>query len=212
MTKIKFCGITNLEDASRAVSLGVDALGFNFYEKSPRFIAPAAAFEIARTLPAEVLRVGVFVDADPAFVEHAAGTADLSVLQFHGNESPEYCKSMMNEDGLSVMKAIRMKPGAEAEEYRRFQSSCDFFLIDSYDPHAFGGTGNTVGSEDLERLDAAGLLRSAYLAGGLTPLNVRAVVARFRPYAVDVSSGIERSPGLKDEAKMTQFVAEVRSV
>jgi phosphoribosylanthranilate isomerase len=208
MTKIKFCGITRAEDAAKAVSLGAAAVGFNFYEGSPRYIRPEAAQVISRLLPAHVIRAGVFVNADPTAVERTARAAALTALQFHGDESADYCRRWRS---WQVIKAIRLRDAGDAGMVREFRDAADYLLFDRFDTESFGGTGKTIAEIALEALAKLDVLDRAYLAGGLSPENVGALVRRFRPFAVDVASGVESAPGLKDHGRMEQFTAAVRA-
>ena len=203
LTRIKICGLTSLADAREAVEAGADALGFVFHPPSPRAVRPEVVREITRQLPPFVARVGVFVDTDADRAEEIARIAGLDTLQFHGKESPEYCGRF---ERYRVVKAFRMDgPGALArlEEYKRFA-----WLLDSYVPGVLGGTGQTF-NWDLA-CEAVRMGGQVILAGGLVPENAARAVAAVRPYAVDVSSGVEIAPGRKDPARIRAFVAAVR--
>jgi phosphoribosylanthranilate isomerase len=201
-TRVKICGVTNLADAQAAVEAGADALGLNFYEKSPRHISLEAAAEISRQLPPFVLRVGVFVDAPEEFVLRAIAECGLTMLQFHGDEPPEFCARF----GLMSMKAFRIRDEKSLAELPRFQT--DAYLLDAYSPEARGGTGEKF-NWDLA-VEAQKFGRPIFLAGGLTPENVADAVRKVRPFGVDVSSGVESSPGKKNHAKIRAFIAAVR--
>lgn len=203
MVRVKICGLTNLADALGAVEAGADALGFIFYPPSPRAIRPEVAREIIQRLPPFVARVGVFVDADPDRAEDIARTVGLDTLQFHGKETPEYCARFAR---YRVVKAMRMEGPEALARLRAFEGFT--WLLDSYVPGALGGTGQTF-NWDLA-CEAVRLGGRVILAGGLTPDNVGRAVAAVRPYAVDVSSGVEAAPGRKDPARMPQFVAAAR--
>ena len=200
--KVKICGITNLEDGLAAAEAGADALGFVFYERSPRHVSIEAAAQIISQLPPFVVKVGVFVDAPEEVVVRAAGQCGLSLLQFHGEETPDYCLQF----GLMSMKAFRVS-GPEAlrqlEDY-----PTDAWLLDAYTPGQLGGTGETF-NWDLA-VAAVQLGRPVFLAGGLTPENVEEAVRRVRPYGVDVSSGVEAAPGKKDHARVRAFIAAAK--
>jgi phosphoribosylanthranilate isomerase len=201
--RIKICGITNREDALAAVDAGADALGFVFVEPSPRWISPDVAASIIRDLPPLISKVGVFVNAPPSFVTQAVVTAGLDVLQFHGEESPEYCRGFPS---LPKIKAFRIQGPETLPALRSYATAA--WLLDSYDPRQRGGTGRAM-NWDLA-VEARGMGRPIILAGGLTPANVAEAVRRVRPYAVDVSSGVETTPGRKDGEKLRQFVAWAR--
>ena len=200
--KVKICGITNLADATMAVEAGADLLGFVFYEKSPRHILVPAAKDIARQLPSQVARVGVFVNAADELVAEALGECGLHVLQFHGEETPEYCRRF----GVMNMKAFRIRDEDSLKTLPAYQT--DAWLLDACTPGARGGTGATF-NWDLA-VEAQKFGRPVFLAGGLTPENVAEAVRRVRPFAVDVSSGVEASPGKKDAAKVRAFIAAAR--
>lgn len=202
-TRIKICGMTNLNDALSALEAGADALGFVFYKKSPRYIEPDIASEIIRNLPPLVTVVGVFVDEQIDRVRETAKFCCLDLLQFHGFESPEYCEWYHNR----VIKAFRVKDASSLEEVRKYKDQVSGYLLDSYSEDAYGGTGSTF---DWSVAREISRLRPVLLAGGLTPDNVARAISEVRPYGVDVSSGVESAPGRKDMEKMRSFVDSVR--
>jgi phosphoribosylanthranilate isomerase len=202
-TRVKICGITNLADALAAVEAGADALGLNFYEKSPRHVLVKTAAEISKQLPPFVLRAGVFVNADEDLVTRAIGECSLSLLQFHGDEPPEFCTQF----GLMSMKAFRIRDAESLKEIPNFTT--DAYLLDAYSPEARGGTGEKF-NWDLA-VEAQKFGKPIFLAGGLTPENVAEAVRKVRPFGVDVSSGVESSPGKKDAAKVRAFIRSVRA-
>ena len=200
---IKICGITNLPDGLAAAEAGAEALGFMFYEKSPRRISVGAAAEIIRKLPPAIVKVGVFVDAPGELVQRCIGECGLNLLQFHGTETPEYCRQF----GLMCMKAFRVRDSESLELLSAYQT--DAWLLDAYTPDKIGGTGESF---DLAlAVQARELGRPIFLAGGLNPQNVEAAVRTVRPYGVDVSSGVEAAPGKKDPIKVRAFVQAVRA-
>jgi len=200
--RVKVCGITNYEDAARALDLGADALGFNFHEPSPRYVAPAAARDIIRRLPPLAAMVGVFVDiADPGQVEAAARTAGIQVLQLHGEEAAAYCRALA---GWPVIKAVRVGPDPIDTNLQNFPAQA--FLLDAKDDRLFGGTGRTIDWQ-WARQAAAGA--RIILAGGLHAGNVGEAIRTVHPYAVDVCSGVESAPGRKDAARLAAFMNEV---
>jgi phosphoribosylanthranilate isomerase len=201
-TRVKICGITNLADAQAAVGAGADALGFNFYEKSPRFVSLKTAAEISRQLPPFVIRAGVFVNAPEDFVLRAISEVGLTMLQFHGDEPPEFCKQF----GLMSMKVFRVRDEKSLEQIPNYQT--DAYLLDAFSATAPGGTGEKF-NWDLA-VEAQKFGKPIFLAGGLTPENVADAVRQVRPFAVDVSSGVEISPGKKDHAKVQAFIKTVR--
>jgi len=201
-TRIKICGITNLADGLAAVEAGADALGLNFYEKSPRHISQKTAAEISKQLPPFVMRVGLFVNAPEDLVTRAIGECGLTMLQFHGDEPPEFCVQF----GLMSMKAFRIRDAESLEELPQF--STDAYLLDAYSPEARGGTGKKF-NWDLA-VEAQKFGKPIFLAGGLTPENVADAVRKVHPFGVDVSSGVESSPGKKDHTKVRAFIQAVR--
>lgn len=200
--RIKICGITSVGDAQAAVGAGADALGFVFFEKSPRHLTPAQAREIIATLPPLVLRVGVFVNPAVELVQQARA-AGIQVLQFHGEESPDFCR----QQPVPVIKGFRLQDEFSLLGCREFTGLP--WLLDSYVPGQPGGTGAIFNWELAIKAKASNPV--ILLAGGLTPDNVAEAVRRVRPYAVDVSSGVELAPGKKDAAKMRAFVAAARA-
>ena len=201
-TRVKICGITNLTDAQAAVEAGADALGFILYEKSPRRMTITAAAKISKQLPAYFLRVGVFVNAAEELVARAIGECGLGLLQFHGDETPEFCMRF----GLMSMKAFRIRDTESLKELPKYPTEA--WLLDAYSTENLGGTGEKF-NWDLA-VEAKKFGKPVFLAGGLTPENVAAAVRKVRPFGVDVSSGVESSPGKKDHARVRAFIAGVR--
>lgn len=194
--RVKICGVTRLEDALAAVRLGADALGFNFWPRSKRFIAPEAAREIVRRLPPLVVTVGVFVDPSHEEVLRAVEASGVQVAQLHGDEPPALCAALR----LPVVKAIRVRDAASLEALARYPVAG--FLLDSATP-GYGGSGQAF---DWALAAAAAAARPVILAGGLEPGNVAEAVRVVRPYAVDVASGVEAAPGVKDLERMRRFI------
>ncbi len=201
MIKIKICGITNRDDALEAAELGADALGFNFYPESPRSIAPEKAAEIIFQLPPFVVPVGLFVNEAEERVREIQELTGIEVLQFHGDESPEFCERFEGR----VIKAVRVKDRESLHSIVHYKVSA--ILLDSHTDGLRGGTGATF---DWDLAKNAAILRRIILAGGLTPENAAAAVKKVRPYAVDVASGVEKEKGVKDFGKMKKFITEVR--
>jgi phosphoribosylanthranilate isomerase len=195
---VKICGITNVEDGLAAAEAGADALGFIFYESSPRHVPIEKAATVIRELPAPIVKVGVFVDADEDTVYRAIRECGLNLLQFHGNEPPEYCVQF----GLMSMKAFQVRDAQSLSRLTDFKT--DAWLLDAYSPDKLGGTGEKF-NWDLA-IEARKSGRPIFLAGGLTPENVAEAVRHVEPYAVDVSSGVEASPGKKDQGKVKAFI------
>jgi len=202
MTRIKICGITNRDDAMAAVEAGADALGFVFYAKSPRAISSKAAEAIIAECPPFVTSVGVFVDEDLEMVRKIMNECGLRAAQLHGDETADYCNAL----GCSVIKAIRVHDGTDFNTMGAYQVAA--FLLDTYVSGMPGGTGVSI---DLELAGKAKRLRPIILAGGLTPENVGEAIRRLRPYGVDVSSGVEISPGKKDHVKLRAFITAAKA-
>jgi phosphoribosylanthranilate isomerase len=197
-TRVKICGITRVEDALAAARAGADAVGLVFHAASPRYLTAEQARAIVQALPAFVAAVGLFVDAEPSAVRAILNQVPLDLLQFHGRETPEQCRSY----GRRYIKALAMRPDLEVAREAGAYPDAAAILLDADKAGAAGGTGETF---DWARVPA-GLAQPLILAGGLTPANVAAAVARVRPYAVDVSGGVERSPGIKDADKIAAFI------
>lgn len=202
--RVKICGITRREDALRAAQLGADAIGLVFYAQSPRAVSIAQAAEIVRGLPAFVTVVGLFVDASGAEIERVLQSVPLSALQFHGEETPDVCRRYR----LPYIKAVRMAAGVNVRDEADKYADAAALLLDTHDAATPGGTGRSF---DWSRIPA-GLDKPLILAGGLTPDNVTQAVRQVRPYAVDVSGGVESAKGIKDHLKMAKFINEVNHV
>lgn len=206
MTLVKICGITNLEDARAAVEAGADALGFNFYELSPRYISPETARQIADDIPREVLKVGVFVNVEsPGSLSRIARRAGVELLQLHGDESPEYCRAL---DDWRVIKVLAVSADFELGELRRFP--VDSIMLDSRDKKLRGGTGRVIDWSIAKKVNR--LVPRLFLAGGLSPKNVADAITMVKPYAVDACSSLENSPGRKNHHRIREFVQAVRDV
>lgn len=204
-TRVKICGITRPEDGLAAAAAGADAIGLVFYDRSPRAIDAARAWEISAALPPFVMRVGLFVNARPDFVKATLAAVALDLLQFHGDESEAYCSSF----GRPYLKALRMKPGMDLAAAANAYGSAHGILVDAWHEEQFGGTGTSF---DWSLLGTSLRHERLVLAGGLHPQNVALAVAQVRPWAVDVSSGVERAPGIKDKSRIEQFISEVQRV
>ncbi len=203
MVHVKICGITNWRDAKAACDLGADALGFNFYEKSPRALSPADAWNIIYRVPHTAEAVGVFVNWSAEAVVALGGALSLVSVQLHGNESPNVVKQCAKR--FWVSKAFCVGPDFHLGSLRRY-SAASAFLFDGAKTGQFGGTGKTA---DWELAREAAKSRRIILAGGLTPENVSAAIRFVQPYAVDVASGVESRSGKKDHGKLRVFFAEV---
>ncbi|HEX5647405.1 MAG TPA: phosphoribosylanthranilate isomerase [Nitrospira sp.] len=207
MVKIKICGITNGDDAQVAVAAGADALGFVMYRKSPRWVEPSVARAIIADLPPFVLPVGVFVNEDAAAVRSLMDECGFALAQLHGDETAAYCQHL----GRPVLKALRVRDRGSFLAVAEFQgrASVRGVLIDAFSDQAYGGTGHRV---DWTLAAEAARAVPILLAGGLTPSNVAEAVRLVRPYGVDVSSGVEKSPGKKDPEKVRAFIEAARLV
>jgi phosphoribosylanthranilate isomerase len=201
-TRVKICGITRLEDVHLAVELGATALGFNFYPPSPRYIAPAAASEIIRRLPPFVTPVGIFADeTDAEHVAALAREAHVIAVQLHGPRFPESSGPL---EGFLLIYAVAVREDFRPDELGRLKANA--FLLDTFDPNLHGGTGKTFKWSMAREAKRYG---PVILAGGLTPENVGEAIREVRPFAVDVASGVESAPGIKDAAKLRAFFAAV---
>ena len=201
MVKIKICGITNIDDAMASVDLGADALGFNFYKKSPRYIEPEKAAEIIAQLPPFIVPVAVFVNEREEKIREALTASCIHGVQFHGDETPEFCQRFGNH----VIKAFQVKDKESLKHMSHYRVSA--YLLDSYREDLRGGTGETF---DWHLAVVAKTFGKIILAGGLTPENVSEAVKLVQPYAVDVAGGVEKEKGIKDPVKLKKFVIEVR--
>lgn len=197
MVKIKICGITELDDALHAVDCGADALGFVFYKRSPRAITPDKAQAIITQLPPFVTVVGLFVNEDPSIVQEVADHCHLDGIQYHGDETPETVRKAPRRS----IRALRVREHATLEDLEAYPASG--LLIDAWVAGEFGGTGVLSNWEIAAEIAKK---RPLILAGGLSPENVAAAIQAVRPYGVDVSSGVEDSPGRKDKKKVAAFI------
>ena len=203
MTKIKICGTTNKHDAILASQLGADMLGFIFYKGSKRYVEPRTASDIINELPPYILKVGVFVNEDPKKVREIAADAALNALQFHGDETPEYCNAFKDE--FKVIKAFRLKDRKSLDDINKYD--VDYYLLDTYSKDSHGGTGEAFDWKILEDFE---FLKPVILSGGITPDNVAKAIKEVAPYGVDVASGVEASPGRKDAELLKRFIHNVR--
>ena len=200
--RVKICGITSTEDALAAVDAGADALGFMFYEPSPRYLSVDQAAEIIRELPGHVARVGVFVDADAEMIRRTAEVAGLDTLQFHGSESPKFCSQFEQRK----IKAFRVKNRNTLSELPDYDT--DAWLLDSYVKGVPGGTGEKFNWELA--VEAKRFEKPILLAGGLTPDNAADAVGQVAPFGLDVSGGVEASPGIKDATKGANLITNAK--
>jgi len=208
MTKVKICGITNIEDARHAVDCGADELGFNFYEKSQRLISPEAARSIIDDLPISSGNVGVFVNKPMADVLEIVEYVGLDVIQLHGDEDLTYLNDLRLRTRKPIIKAFRMSSGFNVADV--FDWPMDFALFDTHSAESYGGGGKSFDWKDFGADIYLWFPNIAYLAGGLNSENVADGIRIVRPYAVDVASGVESSPGVKDPARVAAFIEAVR--
>jgi len=202
-TRVKICGITRREDALEAVKQGADAIGLVFYPPSPRAVSIEQASRVVEGLPPFITVTGLFVNAEKSRIATVLSQTRIDLLQFHGNESPEACEGY----GRPYIKAIRMREGVDLPALRRRYPGAAALLLDAYTEGVPGGTGNRFDWDRIPR-DLDGTI---ILAGGLSPENVESAVRQVRPFAVDVSGGVESQKGVKDPAKMASFMRGVRS-
>lgn len=201
-TAVKICGITRVEDGLLAARAGAHAIGLVFYRPSPRFVDPRTAAEIVRALPPFVTVVGLFVNAGVDEIRDVTGRIRLDLLQFHGDESPEFCRQF----GIPYMKALRVRPGLDLIQCESAYQDAKALLLDAFVDGVPGGTGATF---DWNLIP--GTLRlPVVLSGGLSPGNVGEAIRQVRPWAVDVSSGVEKEKGIKDAEKIAAFMSGVR--
>ena len=200
-TRVKICGITRIEDARFAVDAGADAIGLVFYEKSPRFVSKSQAAEISQITPAFVTRVALFKDAEKPFIQSVLQQVEIDLIQFHGSEKADFCEQFK----LPYIKALGMKdPACDADYLNRnvtAYATAKALLLDGHAPGEAGGTGDT-----FDWTSVAGIAKPIILAGGLTADNVAQAIKLVQPFAVDVSSGVESSPGIKDKEKIAAFM------
>jgi phosphoribosylanthranilate isomerase len=201
-TRVKICGITRAADAQAAAAEGADAIGLVFYRPSPRYVSPEQARDIAVQTPPFLATVGVFVNPSREEVEQVISTCEVTLLQFHGEESPEFCSSFSRP----YIKAARIRPGLDLIKYLSPYSAARAWMLDAYHDDLWGGTG---GAFDWSLVPGR-MAKPLILSGGLTASNVADAVRRVRPYAVDVSSGVEGSKGIKDAALVAAFIGAVK--
>jgi len=210
MTFIKICGITNIDDARAAVAAGADALGFNFYKPSPRYIAPPAAREIVEQLPSSILTVGVFVNEDsPESVKKIASEAGVTAFQLHGDESPAYCRELSDR---YVIKTLTVSGDFDIQMVQDYARARDVnaIMLDTRDNNLRGGTGRVF--DWSVAIEVNKVVPKLFLAGGLSPENISEAIELVRPYAVDACSALEDRPGIKNHERMRAFVELARNV
>jgi phosphoribosylanthranilate isomerase len=202
--KVKICGITNLEDAKASIDAGCDALGYVFYKKSPRYITPLKAKDIIGQLPRNIIKIGVFVNSSQKSIKHIAKLCSLDMLQFHGNESVEFCRKFKD---YRIIKAFLIKDSINLKNILKYNSFA--YLFDTFVKSKAGGTGKSFDWKLIRRI--AGLKRPVFLSGGLTARNVKSAIKSVHPAWVDVSSSVELRPGKKDHNKVEKFIKIAKS-
>lgn len=203
MVLVKICGITNVDDALDAVEFGADALGFNFWPDSPRYLKPEKAKEILGEIPPSILKVGVFVNESYEKVRDIAVDLSLDTLQFHGDETPYYC----DQFAAPYWKAFRLRDERGLLLMRKYR--CEYYLVDTYIEKGYGGSGMTGNWQLAQEAKRVGKI---FLAGGLTPENVQVAIQVVRPHGVDVSTGVEDEPGRKNRFRLEEFIRKAKGV
>jgi len=209
-TRIKMCGLTRIKDIEAGVDAGLDALGFIFYDKSPRNVAPDFVKNVVAKIPPFIHCVGVFVDRDRKEVEEIVEYCGLSHAQLHGNEGPKYCERLERfSSPCHVLKAFRVGDQSKGADFSPYDKVVHGYLLDTYVKGNAGGTGEVF---DWSLIDRLNLKRPVILAGGLSTDNVEEAIKRVAPFGIDVNSGIEIEPGIKDHSKLREFVRKIRLV
>jgi phosphoribosylanthranilate isomerase len=207
--RLKICGITQPEQAIAIAQLGIQTLGFICVTRSPRYVTPEQIAPISQALPAEVAKIGVFVNAPLETVVTTVSTSGLTGIQLHGEETPEHCQALRTRlPAVEMIKALRIREPGDLDAIAPFLPVVDTVLLDAYHPHLYGGTGETLNWQDLQDFRPA---KPWLLAGGITPDNVEQALALLQPDGLDVSSGVERSPGDKDLRKVQALFTAVQA-
>jgi len=208
--RVKICGITKIEQGQQIALLGANSLGFICVERSPRYITPQKIREIVDHLPTKVDKVGVFADHTQAEIISVVRTANLSAIQLHGNESPDFCAQLSKAipKNIELIKAFRIKDRQSLGKTSKYQNTVDTLLLDAYHPQMLGGTGHTIDWQDLIQFRP---VQPWLLAGGLTPENIKDALSNLKPNGIDLSSGVERAPGEKDLTKVAKLFDELKS-
>lgn len=205
MVKVKICGITNLKDAINAANSGCDGIGFVFYKKSPRYISPHKAKDIIKFLPPDIIRIGVFANAHEKTIKRIAKLCNLNILQFHGNESPEFCERFSS---YKIIKAFRVKNKIDLKQLIRYKTFA--YLFDTFIKSKIGGTGKNFDWSLLTR-ELAAIEKTIFLSGGLNEKNVSRAIKAVNPGWVDASSSLEINPGKKDYRKVKNFIKAAKN-
>ena len=209
--RIKICGITEIKQGQEIAALGANSIGFICVERSPRYIAPDKIKAIADELPAKTDKVGVFADHSVSEIARVVEEADLTSVQLHGKESPDFCVNLRQAIApeIEIIKAFRIKTADSLKETAQYASCVDTLLLDAYHPQMLGGTGETIDWQDLKDFKPS---LPWMLAGGLTPDNVAEALSRLQPDGIDLSSGVERSPGDKNLSRVAQLFEAIASI
>ena len=211
MVKVKICGVTCAQDATWAVNLGADFIGLNFYKDSPRKVSPQNALEIAKEIPPFVATVGVFVNEELKSLVKIAGKLNCQFVQLHGDETVEYCRELKAAlPEIKIIKAFRVQDENSLAGLVVYNDVAEYYLLDAFVPEVPGGTGATFNWDLAVKAKESG--KPFFLSGGLSPDNVQEAIGKVKPFAVDVCSGIERSPKRKDYDKMKDFITRVKQV
>ena len=205
--KIKICGITRQQDAKLAAELGAWAVGFIFVENTPRYIQPEKAFEIIKTLPEKINKIGVFANASAEKITEITKIAEITKIQLHGDESPDFCKKLAGLTGKEIIKAIRINSENDLDLINIYKENVSFILLDSYSEKHIGGTGKTFDWEIAKKAKEKGV--PIILAGGLNPKNIKQAYETVQPYALDVASGTESTRGVKDPEKLKNLFESI---
>lgn len=206
--RVKICGITKPDQGKAIASLGANALGFICVPASPRYVTSRQILAVREQLPENVERIGVFANSTIVEIEQVVGEADLTGVQLHGDESPDFCAQLRQVlPQVEIIKALRVKNAQALEQVDIYTSYVDTLLLDAYDPQQLGGTGKTLDWDTLQEFSPK---CSWLLAGGLTPDNILSALSQVRPNGIDLSSGVERNPGDKDLSKVSQLFAQLK--
>ncbi|MCX7917769.1 MAG: phosphoribosylanthranilate isomerase [bacterium] len=211
MVEIKICGFKRKKDIIEAINLGIKWIGLNFYKKSPRYIELKEAKELIEDLPNDVKKIGIFVNPDEKKLFEIVKKIKLDGVQLHGNEPPAMLskfKKILPEKVL--IKAIRVKSSKEVLRKMKYYKMADYFLLDTYSADKYGGTGKKIEDEKINKEELP--WNKIFIAGGITPENVREILKKYRPFGIDIASGVEISPGVKDIEKIKKLIEEVKNV
>ncbi len=211
MTEIKICGFKRKKDIIDAISLGIKWIGLNFYEKSQRFVSEKEAKILLENIPDEVKKIGVFVNPDEKKMFEIVKKLKLNGIQLHGNEPPALLDKFKKEFPEKILiKAIHVKNKEDLLKKIKKYKKVDFFLLDRYDENLYGGTGKKINEKEIENLNLS--WDKIFIAGGINPENVKDIIKKFKPFGIDVASGVEIAPGIKDMEKIKKLIEEVKNV